>query len=263
MANKQKGGMAFYDCKLSQGQVDLDQKDLINLSEPAYNNAWGNYNIARKTDWFQLLVIVLTTELIGVLASMFSGKQDKSVHRLLEKGAHTKTEKVSWIHQRSSEMSIFRSKLSMRFLKYVSFIVFVLYISYLVYLTFFDQLYGREFIHRSINIIPLKTVIQFLTSSFNRNIIVTNIAGNIIAFMPMGFLLPIAFRKLNVFLKVILVVLAATVAIEILQYITGAGATDIDDVILNLLGGVLGYSVYIVIMKIPVITSLFRNKEQS
>ncbi len=156
-------------------------------------------------------------------------------------------------------MSINKDYQNVKYLKYVGVVLFVLYLAYLIYLTFFDHRYGREMVDRSINIIPLKTIILFLTSSFNRNIIVTNIVGNIVAFMPMGFLLPIAFKKLNSFVTVSLIVLVSTVSIEVLQYITGFGATDIDDIILNLLGGVLGYSVFKVILRIPLIKDLFGN----
>ncbi len=125
-------------------------------------------------------------------------------------------------------------------IKYISMAMFVLYLSYLIYLTFFDHTYGRDVIHRSINIVPFRTIFKFLTRSDLKDILV-NIAGNIAAFVPMGFLLPIAFSKLKGFLRVLFVVLAATLSIETFQYISGAGISDIDDVILNVIGGVMGY----------------------
>lgn len=136
---------------------------------------------------------------------------------------------------------------SIKILKYVSAILFIMYLSYLVYLTFFAHRYGRELIHSSINIVPFKTIFLYLTSYYNMSTVVTNILGNIAAFMPMGFLLPIVFRKLNRYFNIILCVLMATVSIEVFQYITGVGAADIDDVILNLIGGVMGYLIYKVI----------------
>jgi len=125
--------------------------------------------------------------------------------------------------------------------KYIGIIMFVLYLSYLIYLTFFDHTYGRNVFHRRINLIPFKTIIKFLTSSYNWNVILINIAGNIAAFVPMGFLLPIAFSRLKDFSKVLAAVLLSTLSIEIFQYILAAGTSDIDDVILNVLGGVIGY----------------------
>lgn len=153
-----------------------------------------------------------------------------------------------WI--RSNTVKFFRSELATRFLKWSSIVIFIVYLSYLTYLTFISPLYGREFMHRSVNLIPLKTIIQFLTLSYNKSVILTNIAGNIIAFIPMGFLLPLVSRNLKRFIKVLLVVLLATGTIEIMQYVIGVGISDIDDVILNLLGGMLGYLLNRILAKI-------------
>jgi glycopeptide antibiotics resistance protein len=79
---------------------------------------------------------------------------------------------------------------------------------------------------------------------------VLNLAGNIIAFMPMGFLLPIVFKRLNKFQNTVLVSLFFTVLIEVSQYILAVGVSDIDDVILNLAGAVIGYLIYIFIADI-------------
>lgn len=134
---------------------------------------------------------------------------------------------------------------SLIMLKYISAVFFIVYLLFLIYLTFFAQRYGRGFIHRSINLTPFKTVMLYLNSPYNsRNNTIMNIAGNIVAFMPMGFLLPLAAEKLKNFMKVLLFVLLATIAIETLQYVIGVGVSDIDDVILNTLGGVIGYLFY-------------------
>jgi glycopeptide antibiotics resistance protein len=136
-----------------------------------------------------------------------------------------------------------------KLIKIIFIILFMLYLSYLIYLTFFSRLYGRAYIFRSINIIPFKTIIEFLTAKINTDIIVTNIIGNIAAFMPMGFLLPIIFKRLKTINRLIAAILFATVSIEVIQYIAGVGATDIDDIILNLSGGILGYLIYKVFVK--------------
>lgn len=60
-------------------------------------------------------------------------------------------------------------------------------------------------------------------------------------FMPFGFLLPIAFRKINLFLRVIGVGFVVDLCIEVFQYITKIGSFDVDDIILNMIGIVLGY----------------------
>lgn len=59
--------------------------------------------------------------------------------------------------------------------------------------------------------------------------------------MPFGFLLPIAFRKINLFWKVIGVGFIVDLFIEVFQYITKTGSFDVDDIILNMIGIALGY----------------------
>lgn len=115
------------------------------------------------------------------------------------------------------------------------------YLLYLIYLTFFDRMYGRVFFHRSVSLIPFKTIGWYITASNNRTLILTNIVGNIIAFMPMGFLLPLVLERMKKWSKVMLTALFATLTIEIVQYALGVGVTDIDDVILNMLGAGAGY----------------------
>ena len=66
---------------------------------------------------------------------------------------------------------------------------------------------------------------------------------NIAMFIPLGFLLPVAVKKARRGWVTLLFVLLATVTIETLQYFMGRSA-DIDDVIMNALGGGIGYGVF-------------------
>ena len=49
---------------------------------------------------------------------------------------------------------------------------------------------------------------------------------------------------MNNLIKVVTVIFTVSVLIELLQYITGAGIGDIDDIILNLIGGIIGFAIY-------------------
>lgn len=141
----------------------------------------------------------------------------------------------------------------------LSLVMFVLYLLYLLYLTIFDRNYGRDVINRNINIVPFRTIIRFLYRSYDLKVILINIVGNIAAFVPMGFLLPISFSKLNGLLRVLLVVLLATLSIEIYQYIKGVGVSDIDDVLLNVLGGIMGYFIMKIVVKLALLKYEKRN----
>ena len=122
-------------------------------------------------------------------------------------------------------------------------LLFVLYLSYLFYLTFFSHLYGRGCFHRGINLVPLATIRLFFASGYLRGILV-NVFGNIAAFVPMGLLLPAAFNRTARLYRTLLVTLGVSLMIEIVQYAFGVGAADVDDPMLNLAGGILGYAVF-------------------
>ena len=97
-----------------------------------------------------------------------------------------------------------------------------------------------------LNLIPFRTLRLFadLLNSGVRShitIAVINLGGNIIMFIPLGFLLPKVFPKLASLPRVLLTTAGIIAAVEILQLFTLVGCCDIDDLILNVLGAALGY----------------------
>jgi Glycopeptide antibiotics resistance protein len=76
-----------------------------------------------------------------------------------------------------------------------------------------------------------------------------NLLGNIVPFAPIGFLLPVVFDKLKSFLPLFLTSLGIIVFFELFQLVTKLGSCDIDDVILNMLGVVIGYLVLKVVKR--------------
>ncbi|MCR2045414.1 VanZ family protein [Anaerosalibacter massiliensis] len=93
---------------------------------------------------------------------------------------------------------------------------------------------------RSVNLIPFYSIVEMiLDGSISTMRVILNILGNIIIFIPMGVIFSI--KKPDLSIKNILVfIISVSVSFELLQFIFGLGSTDIDDVILNSLGGVLG-----------------------
>ena len=71
-----------------------------------------------------------------------------------------------------------------------------------------------------------------------------NLLGNLLPFIPFGFLLPIAYSRIKAFFKVFLVGMFAVLFIEIFQYMTRLGSFDIDDIILNMIGVLSGYGTF-------------------
>jgi glycopeptide antibiotics resistance protein len=66
-------------------------------------------------------------------------------------------------------------------------------------------------------------------------------------FIPSGIVLPIIYKRLDTFLKVLLAGGSISLCIEVIQLPFSVRATDIDDLILNVVGVVMGYGIYALI----------------
>ena len=71
-----------------------------------------------------------------------------------------------------------------------------------------------------------------------------NIAGNIAMFVPLGAFLPAMWKKLQRAWKAIPVGILSIILIEICQLLTLRGRCDVDDLILNVIGIILGYGMW-------------------
>jgi glycopeptide antibiotics resistance protein len=90
------------------------------------------------------------------------------------------------------------------------------------------------------NLVPLRSIAHDLSSG-SRRALVVNFVGNIVAFLPMGALPPLIFRSRTRLWHVLLFSLALSLTIEVSQYASGRRVPDVDDLILNTLGGAIGY----------------------
>lgn len=100
-----------------------------------------------------------------------------------------------------------------------------------------------DYIERNVQFIPAKTILEMLGLIFNgdtygtvRVFAALNLLGNMILFIPIGFFLS---RKR--FLKLVVGSLLLTVFIETVQLFTLKGSFDIDDILLNVMGAIIGY----------------------
>lgn len=93
------------------------------------------------------------------------------------------------------------------------------------------------------NLIPLRSITPYL-QNISEGYAKTNILGNILAFGPLGFLIPIIFKKCRKFVKTISICFISIIGIESFQFIAMLGYFDIDDILLNTLGCLIGYCVY-------------------
>lgn len=95
-----------------------------------------------------------------------------------------------------------------------------------------------------ISFIPFEGMIEMLQGGITTHSVI-NIVGNIVMFMPIGFLIPLLLDKLNLFKNVVFFGFATSLLIELTQLFLIRG-TDIDDLILNTLGAGLGYFLFII-----------------
>lgn len=102
------------------------------------------------------------------------------------------------------------------------------------------------------NFIPFKTLRLFWTNRHTvgwTSVSLLNILGNLLLFIPIGFLFPFAFPKRSRIKYVFSYMLIGILGIEFLQYFCGRVA-DIDDVFLNMIGILLGYGIFIIYKQI-------------
>ena len=73
------------------------------------------------------------------------------------------------------------------------------------------------------------------------------ILGNFVMLLPLGIYLPLLYKNLSGFIPVLLVSLLVAILIEVLQLATSFRSVDIDDVLLNTTGAVIGFILYKII----------------
>lgn len=135
----------------------------------------------------------------------------------------------------------------------LGWVLFILYLCMLAYFMFFSESFGRldEHSDYAYNLVPFKEIIRFIRY---RHIMGTpaflvNIAGNVAAFVPCGFFLPIISRRSRKHSNTVLFSLAFSFLLETIQLITKVGSFDVDDLILNTLGAALGFVCYRVVQR--------------
>lgn len=95
------------------------------------------------------------------------------------------------------------------------------------------------------NFVPFKTMEHDLNKGGRE--FVVNFLGNVVVFLPMGWMLPTLLGPRCSAMRVAGLSLAVSLVIEVCQGISGRRVADVDDLILNTLGGVLGYLLWLVV----------------
>lgn len=137
--------------------------------------------------------------------------------------------------------------------RWIAVILFAVYIILLLYLMFFSEMEQRGILVKAeytYNLTPLKEIRRYLL--YGRQIgirgVFLNLWGNIIGFMPLGFFLPVFSRRCRErWYATVLCAYLLSYGIEMTQLLLRAGSCDVDDIILNTLGGALGYVLFLAV----------------
>lgn len=119
----------------------------------------------------------------------------------------------------------------------LSFLLYSLILFYVV--TFQDINYGTN------NFIPFKEIMRY---EFGSSYFIHNVLGNILLFIPFGFFVSYIVSSKKPY-YIVIITFITSIAIEFTQLLIGR-TFDVDDVLLNLIGGILGYLVYLVLQTI-------------
>ena len=126
-------------------------------------------------------------------------------------------------------------------------VLFVVYILFLLYFLIFSDWYGRDAVMENYhyNLEPFREIKRFWEYREKLGIwSVVNLFGNIVIFIPFGFFAPIASKKRN-FIGTIMDGCFLSFIVEMFQLISKVGRFDVDDLLLNTLGVVIGYLVFL------------------
>ncbi len=116
----------------------------------------------------------------------------------------------------------------------------ILMLAFIVYvLLLFQAVTFQDVSWSTHNYIPFKEIFRY---NFGSYLFYKNILGNVLLFLPFGFFAT-KYTKTNKALVVVILSVIASLSIEVTQLIIGR-VFDIDDILLNVIGALVGYFVY-------------------
>lgn len=138
----------------------------------------------------------------------------------------------------------------------LGWVLFILYLCLLAYFMFFSESFGRTDTDRgyAYNLVPFKEITRFIRYRRMMGLwpFLINIVGNVAAFMPCGFFLPIISRRSKRWYNTVLFSFAFSFMLETIQLVFKVGSFDVDDMTLNTLGAGLGYICYRVVQRLRI-----------
>lgn len=152
--------------------------------------------------------------------------------------------RICYIVKNKEKIILYKELLSL------SFIIYILCLFQVV--TFQDNVSWS-----TNNFIPFKEMLRYNIGS---RLFVKNVLGNMLMFLPYGFFISYYLKNKKPLLTIILT-LIVSFTIELVQMMIGR-VFDIDDILLNLLGGYLGYLIYFFMEKlVQKLPSIFKSEK--
>lgn len=147
---------------------------------------------------------------------------------------------------------LIKSKQKLVLYKELSMLIFGIYILCLFQVVTFQD----DVSWATNNFIPFKEIMRYNITS---RLFFKNVLGNMIMFLPFGFFVSYYLKSEKLTLPLFLI-LIASISIEVVQLLIGR-VFDVDDIILNILGGLLGYGLYFIFRRIGEKLPNFVRKE--
>ncbi|HVZ56265.1 MAG TPA: VanZ family protein [Chitinophagaceae bacterium] len=111
----------------------------------------------------------------------------------------------------------------------------------------FEEVNGMQLLtsgFKRANFIPFASFVYFYEVRYRFGYVLKNVIGNVAGFVPLGVLLPVLFPSLRTASRTIGTVFLISLGFETLQLVFNLGVFDVDDLLLNTVGGSIGYLVF-------------------
>ncbi|MDD3339539.1 MAG: VanZ family protein [Lachnospiraceae bacterium] len=138
-----------------------------------------------------------------------------------------------------------------KYIRVAGRVLFVLYILLLAYFLFFAEWYGRGMrvegeYHYNLHLFREISRYWKYQERLGFMAVFLNLAGNVIGFIPLGFILPVIHHRYKHIWLVTLLGFTFSLFVETIQLFVRVGSFDVDDMLLNTLGTVIGYICFLI-----------------
>ena len=135
----------------------------------------------------------------------------------------------------------------------IGWVLFLIYLCFLSYFLFFAEALGRNGNQEEqcrYNLVLFREICRFYRYRHvvGMRAFFLNTFGNVLAFIPFGFFVPIIEKRKHSFFRILFSGMIFSTLIEVTQFYTGAGSFDVDDIFLNTCGSLLGYLIFVVLL---------------